>query len=129
MMMTLLTLLLAQASAPVAEAPSDQDVARETVAINKLLDKWKGGIFKQNGKITCRTETSSGDQAVDILRCGAMVGCYAPRVDELDAIATSDASREERQEQMKAIKDEVQPCVARAQRLGVRRLAIVRASQ
>lgn len=129
MMMTLLTLLLAQASAPVAEAPSDQDVARETVAINKLLDKWKGGIFKQNGKITCRTETSSGDQAVDILRCGAMVGCYAPRVDELDAIAISDASREERQEQMKAIKDEVQPCVARAQRLGVRRLAIVRASQ
>lgn len=130
-MIAALTLMIAQAAAPAAQAaaPSEEDVAREIVAINRTLDKWKGGIFKQDGKITCRMKVSSGDDAVDILRCGAMVGCYTPRVEELDAIAASDATTEERKEQIQAVMDEVQPCVAKAHREGVRRLATVRAAQ
>ncbi|MBY6219081.1 hypothetical protein [Qipengyuania aquimaris] len=130
-MIAALTLMLAQAAAPAAgaEMPSEEDVAREIVAINKVLDKWNGGILKRDGKITCRLEESSGDQAVDVLRCGAMVACYTPRVEELDAIAASDESADERRARMRAIMDEVQPCVANAEREGVRRLAFVRASK
>ena len=74
-MIAALTLMLAQAAAPEAAAtPSEKDIATEMVAINRTMDKWKGGIFKQDGKLTCRMNVSSGDQAVDILRCGAMVG-------------------------------------------------------
>ena len=129
-MIGLFALVMAQAAAPEAKAepPSEEDVAREIVAINRTLDKWKGGIFKQDGKVTCRMQASSGDEAVDILRCGAMVGCYTPHVDRLDAIAASDATREEKQAEMQAVTDEVQPCVEQAHRQGVRRLAIVRAS-
>ena len=125
----LLTLAQASAATPAGEAPTEEAIAKQTVVINRTMDKWKGGIFKQDGKLTCRMDTSSGDQAVDILRCGAMVGCYAPRADELDAIAASDAPKEERQEQMRAIVAEVEPCVANAHREGVRRLAMVRAAQ
>lgn len=130
-MIAALTLLIAQAAAPASEAalPSEEDVAREIVAINKVLDKWDGGILKRDGKLTCRMEASSGDRAVDVLRCGAMVACYTPRVEELDAIAASDDSADERRERMRAIMDEVQPCVANAEREGVRRLAFVRASE
>lgn len=130
-MIGLFALVMAQAAAPEAKAelPSEDAIAREVVAINRTLDQWKGGIFKQDGKVTCRMKVSSGDQAVDILRCGAMVGCYAPHVDRLDAIAASDATTEEREVQMKEVMDEVQPCVEQAHRQGVRRLAIVRAAQ
>ena len=126
-------LLFAQAAVPAADAPAkepptEEAIAAETVAINKVLDKWKGGIYRKDGKLTCRMQQSSGDEAVDLLRCGAMVGCYAPRADELDAIAASDTTEEERVAQMKAITQEAQTCLADAHRQGVRRLAEVRAA-
>ena len=74
-------------------------------------------------------EQSSGDQAVDLLRCGAMVGCYTPRVDELDAIAAADAPEADRKAQMQEVMAEVQPCIEDAHRLGVRRIATVRAAK
>ena len=124
---------LAQAAAPAAAdaaktPPSEEAIAAEVVAINQALDKWKGGIYKKDGKLTCRMQQSSGDEAVDLLRCGAMVGCYAPKADELDAIAASEATEEERVAQMKAIAEETQPCLAKAHREGIRRLAEVRAA-
>lgn len=124
---------LAQATAPAAAdaakaPPTEEAIAVEVVAINKLLDKWKGGIYRKDGKLTCRMQQSSGDNAIDLLRCGAMVGCYAPKADELDAIAASDATKEERVAQMKAISEETQACLDSAHRQGVRRLAEVRAA-
>ncbi|MBX7541572.1 hypothetical protein [Qipengyuania sphaerica] len=129
-MLGALTLLIVQAAAPAAaEMPSEEAIAKEVVAINRTLDKWQGGVYKkEDGKLTCRMEQSSGDQAVDLLRCGAMVGCYAPRVEELDAIAASDAPAADRKAKMREVMDEVQPCVEKAHREGVRRIAIVRAS-
>lgn len=131
MMLAALTLLVAQAAAPAAaEMPSEEAIASQVVAINRTLDKWQGGVYKKDdGKLTCRMERSSGDQAVDLLRCGAMVGCYAPRVEELDAIVASDASAEDRKARMQQVMDEVQPCIEQAHRQGVRRIAIVRAAQ
>lgn len=130
-MLTPFLFALAQAAAPAAAAkapPSEEAIAAEVVAINKVLDKWKGGIYRKDGKLTCRMQQSSGDEAVDLLRCGAMVGCYAPKAEELDAIAASDATEEERVTQMKAITEAAQSCLADAHRQGVRRLAEVRAA-
>ncbi|MFK4004667.1 hypothetical protein [Qipengyuania sp. NPDC077563] len=130
MMLAALTLVLAQAAAPAATVPSEDAIAEQVVEINRTLDKWKGGVYKKDdGKLTCRVEQSSGDQAVDLLRCGAMVGCYTPRVAELDAIAGADAPEADRRKQMQDIMDEVQPCIEDAHQLGVRRIATVRAAK
>ena len=125
MILAVLTLAMAQAA-----APSEEAIAEQVVQINQTLDKWKGGVYKKDdGKLTCRVEQSSGDQAVDLLRCGAMVGCYTPRVDELDAIAAADAPEADRKAQMQEVMAEVQPCIEDAHRLGVRRIATVRAAK
>lgn len=133
MMFAPILFALAQVTAPAAAdagkaPPTEEAIAAEVVVINKALDRWKGGIYRKDGKLTCRMKQSSGDEAVDLLRCGAMVGCYAPKVDELDAIAASEATEEERVAQMKAITDQTQSCIAAAHRQGVRRLAEVRAA-
>ncbi|PZT86607.1 MAG: hypothetical protein DI637_10380 [Citromicrobium sp.] len=121
--------LLAQAAATEpADPPSETEVAEHSATIEASLDKWKGGIYKKDGKLTCRIEQSSGDEAVDLLRCGAMVGCYSPKADRLDAIAASGDAKEEQIAQMRAISAEVQPCLAKAHEQGVRRLAVLRAS-
>lgn len=131
MIIAALTLLLAQSGAPAATStPTEEDVARETAVIDEVFDEWQGGIYKkEDGKLTCRMKQSSGDQAVDLLRCGAMIGCYAPRAEELDTIAASDVSVEDRKAQMQEVMDEVQPCIEKAHREGRRRIAIVRAAE
>ncbi|MXO47959.1 hypothetical protein GRI69_06795 [Erythrobacter vulgaris] len=131
MIIAALTLLLAQSGAPEATStPTEEDVARETAVIDEVFDEWQGGIYKkEDGKLTCRMKQSSGDQAVDLLRCGAMIGCYAPRAEELDTIAASDVSVEDRKAQMQEVMDEVQPCIEKAHREGRRRIAIVRAAE
>ena len=130
MILAAMTFVMAQAAAPAATAPSEEAIAEQVVQINQTLDKWKGGVYKKDdGKLTCRVEQSSGDQAVDLLRCGAMVGCYTPRVEELDAIAAADAPEADRKAQMQEVMAEVQPCIEDAHRLGVRRIATVRAAK
>lgn len=131
MIIAALTLLLAQSGAPAATStPTEEDVARETAVIDEVFDEWQGGIYKkEDGKLTCRMKQSSGDQAVDLLRCGAMIGCYAPRAEELDTIAASDVSVEDRKAQMQEVMDDVQPCIETAHREGKRRIAIVRAAE
>ena len=125
-MLSLLTLIIAQAAAPVAP---DEAVAQEIVVIGDKLKDWKGGVYKKDGRLTCRTETSSGDFAVDTIRCAAMVKCYAPRVEELDRIANEDSPRAERNAKMQVIAEEVVPCIEAAEEEGTRLLATARAAE
>ena len=128
MMLGLLSLALAQAATP-AVAPRAESVATHAAEIYRTLDKWKGGVYKKEGVITCRMKTSSGDQAVDLLRCTTMVKCYAPRVEDLDAIAASETTEEARISEMRKVMEEVQPCIEKEHREGVLRIATVRAAQ
>ena len=128
MMLGLLALAMAQAGTP-AVAPTDEAIAASVAEINRTLDKWKGGVYNKEGVITCRMQTSSGDQAVDLLRCTTMVKCYAPRVDEFDTIAASEATKEERLSRMRKVMEDVQPCIEEGHREGVLRIATVRAAQ
>lgn len=132
MMIAALTMMLAQAAAPgvAADTPvSEEAIAREIVVIGRKLDDWKGGIYKKDGQLTCRIEQSSGDQAIDALRCAAMVKCYSPRVDELDRIASGDATRKARVAKMQAVAEEVKPCLESTEQEGIRLLAKARAAR
>ena len=129
MIVTSLLLALAQAGEPAAQsAPSEAAVADEIVVIGKKMDMWRGGIFKRDGQLTCRTEKSSGDLAIDAVHCGAMVKCYAPHVEELDRIAAKDAPRSQRNAEMQAIGEAAKPCLEDAKAEAVRRLAEFRAA-
>ena len=128
MMLSAMLLALAQSSEATAPPPSEEAVGEEIVVIGKKMDEWKGGIFKRDGKLTCRTEKSSGDLAIDAVHCGAMVKCYAAYVEELDRIAAKDAPRKQRNAEMQAIGEAVIPCLEDAKAEAVRRLAEFRAA-
>lgn len=125
-MIALALALLTQAAAaelPVPQGPPSEAVAAEIEVIGKQLETFRGGVYKKDGKLTCRIAKSSGDEAVDMVRCGAMLRCYAPKVEALDAIAASDAPKDERNREMQAIVAATQPCVTEASAAGVRMLA------
>lgn len=128
---TLALALLAQAAAdlPVPQGPPSAAVAAEMKAIGQKLETFRGGVYKKDGKLTCRIAASSGDKAIDMVRCGAMLRCYAPRADELDAIAASAAPKAERSRKMQAVVASTQPCVTDASAAGVRMLAEERAGR
>ena len=124
--------LLAQAAVadlPTPQGPPTEAVAQQITQIEARMERWKGGIYKKDGKLTCRITQPSGDKEVDVIRCGAMLRCLAPETDALDAIAGSDASEADRNRRMQAIVAAAQPCVTNANAAGVRMLAEKRAAQ
>ena len=128
-LLVLVALVQAAGGTPPVPAASEEAVAAEIAGIDRKLGDWRGGIYKRDGKLACNTQVSSGDPAVDIIRCAAMLKCYAPQVAELDRIAESDANRNERVAQIQAIAEQVKPCVSGAEEEGVRRLAMTRAAK
>jgi len=130
-MITALTLaLFAQAGVgdlPTPQGPPTEEVAEQITVIGKRLETFKGGVYKKDGKLTCRIAQSSGDKSVDMIRCGAMLRCYAPKAEELDTIAASNAPKAERNRKMQAVAEATLPCVEEASDAGVRMLAEERA--
>ena len=128
----LLPLLFAQAVAgapdrvPVDEMlaiPPSAEVAEEIVVIGRTMEKWKGGVYKQDGELKCRIKISSGDADVDAIRCGAMLRCVAPEVQTMDRIAALDIPRKERSEMLQAHMQSLTPCFDAAHEAGTRFLA------
>lgn len=67
----ILALLLMQAAAsPVAP------VADEIVVIGQRLKVWRASLRSRGPKLTCKTQASSGDPAIDALGCAAMTDCW-----------------------------------------------------
>lgn len=125
-MLALAFVLMAQAATadlPVPEGPPSEAVSEQITVIGERLKTFKGGVYKKDGQLTCRIEASTGDEAIDMVRCGAMLRCFAPRAAELDTIAASDAPRAERNRRMQAIAEAAQPCLEEASAAGVRMLA------
>ena len=112
---------------PVPAGPPTEEVAGQIAQIEARMERWKGGVYKKDGKLTCRTTQPSGDEEVDVIRCGAMLRCLAPEADALDAIAQSEAPEADRNRRMQAIVAAAQPCVTDANAAGVRMLAERRA--
>ncbi|MDG6079462.1 hypothetical protein E3U23_09680 [Erythrobacter litoralis] len=126
MITALVLAVVAQAAVPdlpVPQGPPTEEVAEQITVIGQRLKTFKGGVYKKDGKLTCQIAQSTGDKAVDMIRCGAMLRCYAPKADELDAIAASDASQADRNRRMQVIAEATLPCVENASDAGVRMLA------
>ncbi|GMM91884.1 hypothetical protein [Qipengyuania sp. MTN3-11] len=132
-MSILASILLAQAAAtappplPTFVTPPSEAVAEEIVVIGRKLDTWKGGIASQDGQIACRTKQSTGDEDVDAIRCGAMLRCFAPEVEEMNRLSALDVPAEERNRLMQAHAKTLVPCLDAAHKAGMRYLAEVRA--
>ena len=69
----------AQAQTPPVTAPAAPDsVEQQIVVIGEKLKSWKGSVAKAEGRLVCRTRTSTGDRKLDSIRCGAMLTCVRP---------------------------------------------------
>ena len=97
-----------EASQPTAE---NAEVRKQIVTIGEKLQTWKGGVYKRDGKLTCRIEEGTGDLKIDAIRCGGLLHCMAPLADRMDAIAAEVVDKADRNRQLQAVVAEAQPCV------------------
>lgn len=119
--MSMILALSLMQSVAVADAPAPQSATEPTAEnaavreqitkIGEQLSTWKGGVYKRDGKLTCRIEESTGDMKIDAIRCAALLQCMAPLADRMDAIAAEVADKADRSRQLKAVAAEAQPCV------------------
>ncbi len=129
-MSILVALLLAQAGANAAQLPPPSAAVAENITvIGSRLDDWKGGVYKRDGKLTCRIEESSGDTEIDMIRCGAMIRCFTPMTETMDAVAQADLPTRERNRQLSHLAQSAQPCLDAAHKIGVRMLAEKRVAE
>ena len=120
--MSLLALLIA-ASAPLAPASPTPEVAREITVIGKKLKTWKGGVSKVGGRMICKTSKSSGDKALDAIRCGAMLTCMKPLEPRIDALMASAATAAEKKRGFASMMTGMEQCAATYEAGAVARLA------
>lgn len=121
-----LALALIAAAPAMPAAPPASDVSREIVVIAQQMRGWKGGVSKVNGRMVCRTSQSSGDRALDAIRCGAMLTCMKPLEPRIDALMASDRSRREKRDGFDAMVRSVEPCATAYEAEAVSRLAATR---
>lgn len=123
--MSLLLALLA--ATPAAVPPPTAAVAREIVVIGQKLKSWKGGVSKVDGRMVCRTGKSTGDKALDAIRCGAMLTCMKPLEARVDALMASDRTQGEKRRAFDRLLSGIEPCLADYEAAAVTRLAEAKA--
>ncbi len=128
-MSAVLALLLVQAGVAPAPVPADDPVKQEILAIGEKMKAWKGGVYKRDGKLTCRLEQGSGDAQVDVIRCAALVRCVSPLAPKMDAISGSSLPEADRKRQLGEVLGSAKPCLDRFHVENVLRLARVRAAK
>ncbi|WP_435199832.1 hypothetical protein [Qipengyuania sp. 902] len=127
-----IALMLASSGAAAAQdtAPQPQtEVEEQIVVIGERMHTWNGGLAKVDGKLTCRTKKSSGDEMVDAIRCGAMLTCMGELAPQIDEVMASDIARKEKQAQVQAIAEGAVPCMDAYHKTAVMRLAQSRAGK
>lgn len=122
--MSLLALLAAASAAP---PPPSPEVAREIVVIGRQLKTWKGGVSKVGGRMICKTRLSSGDKALDAIRCGAMLSCLTPLEPRIDTLMGSDLPQAEKRRGFQKILTGIEPCLQTYADAAAARLAEERA--
>ncbi len=127
-----IALMLAQSGTLAAQdaAPAPQtEVEEQIVVIGERMHTWNGGLAKVDGKLTCRTKKSSGDEMVDAIRCGAMLTCMGELAPQIDEVMASEIARKEKQAQVEAIAEGAVPCMDAYHKTAVMRLAQSRAGK
>ena len=113
-----------------AAAPLPAAVENEIVVIGfRLKNDWRGTLFKQDGRLGCKTTQSTGNQAIDAIGCGAIVTCTAPIEAQMDQLASAKLSKRERSRRMSELTRSTLPCLENYRAEHVRRLATASAAK
>lgn len=111
-LLPVLLLMQAASGAPAPETPAGEDAVKEQIIlIGERLKTWQGGIYKREGDLTCRIGKGTGDLEIDAIRCGALIECFAPLADPMDAVYASDLPEADRNRQMQEIAATATPCI------------------
>lgn len=124
--MSLLALLVA--TTPLTPISPPPEVAQEIIVMGKKLKTWKGGVSKVGGRMVCKTRKSSGDRALDAIRCGAMLSCMKPLEPRIDAVMRSGLARSEKTRQFTALTSGLAPCAQSQEEAAIEQLAVDRLS-
>ncbi|WP_375291187.1 hypothetical protein [Qipengyuania sp.] len=120
-------LLLMTAAAPVAATPAPPAPSTEIAVIRKRLATWRGSMKKKGDHFVCKTRKTSGDAALDAIRCDAMRYC-AQQVDgRMQAVLSASLPKADRQSRMDAVAQSMKPCMETYEDASVAKLARERA--
>ncbi len=128
-----LLLLAANAAASAASPapaprPIDPRVAAQVPLIAGKLPDWRGAWGAAGGKLACRTVKSTGDTAIDLIGCGAMMACIKPVFADLKAIADGPGSEADKKSRMSAKLATRNTCLKEHRGQGIASLALARGS-
>jgi len=102
-------LALAIAGLPAAQQIEVKD---EIVVLGTKMKQWKARVQSSRGKVTCITQISSGDPAVDAIGCSAMSTCIERSLPRLLASADKRRSSAERKALNAAVTEEIKTCTS-----------------
>ena len=106
------------AARPSAPQPAPLDAQRAAAK----LKGWKGSVARADGRLVCRTRTSTGDRRLDAIRCGAMLTCARPMQGEIDQLMASPMAAGERRLAFDRLMATARPCMDRYQDEAIARL-------
>lgn len=119
--------LAAQSAAPApTPRPVDPKVAQQVTVIAGKLRDWQGAWGAAGGKLACRTVKSTGDTEIDMIGCGALIGCIKPAYPELKAIADGAGSEADKKSRMGAKIVSLDTCFKQHRGQGIAVLALKR---
>jgi hypothetical protein len=112
---------------PAAEPPGDNEI---TVVANKLR-AWRGNSKLRDGVVTCKTNRSTRDKAIDAVGCDALIQCMTPLIPQWQAINDADLPRKEAEQRFNALLSEggVHDCTFKAREAGIAALVAARRSK
>jgi hypothetical protein len=102
-----------------AEPANTSDQGEEIIVIGEKLKSWRGTIRTHDGQQVCKTTKSTGDKAIDAIGCGAMLACFAPEQERLDALQKSSKDAEEYRRVSEPVFEAIGACLAEKRSAGV----------
>jgi hypothetical protein len=105
----------------------DPKIAAQVPAIAAKLKGWQGQWGAAGNKLACRTIKTTGDAAIDMIGCAALVECVTPAFPALKTIADGKEAPDVKKRRIAAKLATLNPCLSQKRGLGIARLAVTRA--
>ena len=121
-----IVLLFAQAAPATAPKAVDPKVEAQIPLIADKLQAWRGTWGAVQGKLGCKTTTSTGDREIDLIGCQAVLACIRPAYPELKAIADGQAAEADKKRLMTAKLAGLDTCMKQHRGQGIAELALKR---
>ena len=111
-----------------AGPPADLDprIAAQVPEIAAKLKGWQGQWGAVGDKLACRTVKTTGDDAIDMIGCAALVECVTPAFPALKTIADGADTPDVKKSKISAKLATLNPCLSEKRGLGIARLAVQR---